>query len=123
MDLLDELLEGRQRHGHGYSRRHHDHHREEHYRDADRIHYEHARNHGMTTPVATLLGRLMQSKLMLSVLVVVVVVMLVSAFAILNYLLPLLPKLLNIAGETGLKGLLEQLAPFLNIVWNGTGKP
>lgn len=123
MDLLNELLEGRQRHEHSYRRDHHDQKNNEHYMDAGRTHYEHEKNHGIAMPVTAILGRLMLNKVVLIMLAIGVVVLLVSAFVILSYLLPILPKILSIAGENGLKGLLEQLAPFLNLLWNGSGKP
>lgn len=123
MDLLDELLGGRHRHEHRYSRDHHDQKHNEHYMDAARTHYEHERNHGFAMPPVAILSRLLHNRVVLILLAIGVVILLVSAFAILSYLLPILPKILSIVGENGLKGLLEQLAPFLNLLWHGSGKP
>lgn len=71
---------------------------------------------------APLLALAMRNKAALVAAAVLALILLVVAIGVLVSLLPFLGRTLGFVGENGIKGVIDQFAPLLNLLWNGSGK-
>ncbi len=109
--MLDDLFEGskHKRHSDHYG---HDHHHAG-YGDE---------SHGHYNPLLNLARKLLRNKAILAGIVLTILIIGAVGIWLIVTLLPYLGQVISMAEKQGIKGILEAITPFLQKIWEGTGK-
>lgn len=101
-DVYKAFKSGRYREGHGYG--HHD------------------RSHKHHNILPYLAARLFRNKTLMTAVVLIFMALCAMGIWLLVALLPHVGQLLAILEKQGIKGILDAIAPYLKIIWEGSGK-
>lgn len=123
MGLLEDLLKTKKDH-HDHDTYQHDVHRYEHHENHHRPQHEFHENHGhsLHALLQPLLQGTLKNKTLLVLLGAVMLIMATLAIGVLALILPLLGSVFESIDQNGIKGIVDTLFPFLERLWEGSGK-
>jgi len=109
--MLDDLFEGSK----------HDRHSDHYGQDRHPAGYGDER-YGHYNPLLNLAQKLLRNKAILAgIMFVILIISAVGIWLVVTFL-PYLGQIISIAEKQGIKGILEAITPFLQKIWEGTGK-
>lgn len=109
--MFDDLFEGSK------PKRHSDHHGYDHHRAGYGD-----ESHGHYNPLLDLAKKLLRNKAILAGIVLAILIVGALGIWLIVALLPYLGQVISMVEKQGIKGIIETITPFLQKIWEGTGK-
>jgi hypothetical protein len=111
LNMLDDLFEGSK----------HNRHSDNYGRTRNPAGYGDERD-GHYNPLLNLVQKLLRNKVLLAGIVLTILIIGAVGIWLIVTLLPYLGQIISMAEKQGIKGILEGITPFLQKIWEGTGK-